>query len=311
MMSPSREGYTVNDLKTLLLVVDPTVEHDPASDRCLEIARMTQAEVILFVNNENTLTERSYIYEGVDGAFFENQRKLFEEHYQKILGELQDRFQQAGIKVSSRFKEQHHLAEAIIKEAESSSPDLVIKSTHHHSTLERSLLSNTDWRLIRKCPAPLLMVKPGEWQAGGNIITAVDPLHSKAEQTRLDHVLLQAGEKLAARLNMQHCVFHSYYPFVSTLFPLGGQTREHLDRIREHHESKLLELLSDYEVDRAKIELSEGDLVPCLIKYLKAQQANLLVIGALSRNVLERAIVGNTAERILEDSPCDVLVLKS
>lgn len=298
-------------LNTLLLVVDPTVEHDPAADRCLTIARMSKSQVILFINNENTLTERSYIYEGVDGAFFENQRKLFAEHYKKILDELKQRFSDEGIKVTARFKEQHHLAESIIAETEASKPDLVIKSTHHHSTLERSLLSNTDWRLIRKCPAPLLLVKPGDWIGGGNIVTAVDPLHSKAEQSRLDHVLLQATDKLTETLNMKTCVFHSYYPFVSTLFPLGGETREHLDRIREHHESKLMELLADYDVDQANIELSEGDLVPALIKFLKKQQANLLVIGALSRNVLERAIVGNTAERILEDSPCDVLVLKS
>jgi universal stress protein E len=91
---------------------------------------------------------------------------------------------------------------------------------------------------------------------------------------------------------------------------MGGGSREHLDRIREHHESKLMELLKDYNVEPENIKLSEGDLAPSLINHLKKVNANLLVIGALSRNVLERAIVGNTAERILEDSPCDVLVLK-
>lgn len=297
-------------IKSLFLVIDPTVEDDPAIDRALDIAAATRAKVLLFVNNENTLTERSYIYEGVDGDFFENQRRLFKEHYEKILGEAEKKFRDKGIEVSTRFKEQHHLAESIIAEVKSLSPDLVIKSTHHHNVLERSLISNTDWRLIRKCPAPLMLIKPRPWTEDGVVVTAVDPLHSKAEQSRLDHVLLSATMQVSKVMGMKPCVFHSYYPFVSTLFPMGGGAREHLDRIREHHESKLMELLADYSVDPENIKLSEGDLAPSLINHLKAINANLLVIGALSRNVLERAIVGNTAERILEDSPCDVLVLK-
>jgi universal stress protein E len=297
-------------IKSLFLVIDPTVENDPAVDRALDIAEATKASVLLFVNNENTLTEGSYVYEGVDGDFFENQRRLFKEHYTKILTRAEDKFRDKGIDVSSRFKEQHHLAEAIIAEVATLKPDLVIKSTHHHNVLERSLISNTDWRLIRKCPAPLMLIKPRVWTDDGVVVTAVDPLHSKAAQSQLDHVLLAATMQMSKTMGMKPCVFHSYYPFVSTLFPMGGSSREHLDRIREHHESKLMELLKDYNVDPGNIKLSEGDLAPSLINHLKKVNANLLVIGALSRNVLERAIVGNTAERILEDSPCDVLVLK-
>ncbi len=69
--------------------------------------------------------------------------------------------------------------------------NLVIKSTHHHNLAQRLLITNTDWRLIRKCPSPLLLVKPREWQAKGNIVTGVDPMHLKAEQSRLDHQLLE------------------------------------------------------------------------------------------------------------------------
>ncbi|MFN3165284.1 MAG: universal stress protein, partial [Pseudohongiellaceae bacterium] len=233
-------------IKSLFLVIDPTVEDDPAVDRALDIAEATKASVLLFVNNENTLTEGSYVYEGVDGDFFENQRRLFKEHYTKILTQAEEKFRDKGIDVSSRFKEQHHLAEAIIAEVSALKPDLVIKSTHHHNVLERSLISNTDWRLIRKCPAPLMLIKPRLWTDDGVVVTAVDPLHSKAAQSRLDRVLLAATMQMSKAMGMKPCVFHSYYPFVSTLFPMGGGSREHLDRIREHHESKLMELLKDY-----------------------------------------------------------------
>ena len=38
--------------------------------------------------------------------------------------------------------------------------------------------------------------------------------------------------------------------------------------------------------------------------------AGILVMGAVSRSGLKRVFIGNTAERILESLPCDVLVIK-
>ena len=298
-------------VKKILVVVDPTVERDFVVDRAILIARTCGAELVFYINNANTLTEHSFIYEGVDGEFFENQSKLFKKHYQQILKQLVDEAGKAKLTASSQFTEKHHLAEAIIEETEATNPDLVLKSTHHHSPLERSLISNTDWRLIRKCEKPLLLVKNTDWHDEGSIVTAVDPLHSKDEQSRLDHVLLRGALQLSEDLKLEMRVFHSYSPFVSTLFPMGGESQEHIDRIREFHLFKIRELLADYPIDEQHIHLSEGELVPALVEFTGEANANILVIGALSRNVLERAIVGNTAEKILEDCPCDILVLKS
>ena len=52
-------------------------------------------------------------------------------------------------------------------------------------------------------------------------------------------------------------------------------------------------------------------LVRSLAQCVRKKKTNVLVLGALSRNVVERAIVGSTAEKILYDTPCDVLIMKS
>ena len=301
----------MEQINTILVVIDPTVERDFVADRARLLAKRTRAHVYLFINNANTLADRSYLYEGVSDQFFETQKKLFKEHYEKILQELQEEFESADIQVTSVFSQNHHLAESIINKAEELKPDLVLKSTHHHDTLQRTLISNTDWRLIRKCPVPLMLVKPDDWREQGCIVTAVDPLHSKAQQAQLDRKLVAEAKGLAGLLHMPTWIFHSYYPFVSTLFPMGGETAEHLQRIEDLHRSKVVELTRAAGIPDENIKLSQGDLVTELIKFLREKQANLLVIGALSRNIIERAVVGNTAERILEDCPCDILVLKT
>ncbi|NQV71256.1 MAG: universal stress protein [Pseudohongiella sp.] len=297
-------------IENILVVIDPTVDRDFVVDRAKLVAKACKARITLFINNENSLTDHSYVYEGMDGDFFEQQRQLFEQHYKKLLADLSDEFGKEEIEVNSVFAEHHHLAEAIIKQTKALKPDLVMKSTHTHNVIERSLVTNTDWRLIRKCPADLLLVKPNGWQDEGAVVTAVDPFHRKAVQTHLDHSLLEHTELFADILQQSPYVFHSYFPFVSTMFPLGSESTIGLEKMRHKHEVKIKQLLQDHNIAEDNIELSYGEIVPHLVNYLKSVKANILVIGALSRNVLERAIVGNTAEKILEDCPCDVLVIK-
>ena len=300
----------MQSIENILVVVDPTVERDFVVDRAKLIAKASNARLTFFINNENTLTDHSYVYEGMDSDFFEQQRKLFEDHYKKLLADLIEEFGKDGVDVESIFAEHHHLAEAIIKQTSEMKPDLVMKSTHNHNMLERSLVTNTDWRLIRKCPAPLLLVKPTDWQDGGAVVTAVDPFHRKAEQTHLDQALIQHTEQFADLLQQSPHIFHSYFPFVSTMFPLGSESTIGLENMRREHEEKINEVLKDHNIAKENIHLSHGEIIPNLVSYLKSVEANILVIGALSRNVIERAIVGNTAEKILEDCPCDVLIIK-
>ena len=42
----------------------------------------------------------------------------------------------------------------------------------------------------------------------------------------------------------------------------------------------------------------------------KRLRASLVVMGAISRSGIQRLLIGNTAERVLDDMPCDVLIVK-
>ncbi|NKB34024.1 MAG: hypothetical protein GKR91_13090 [Pseudomonadales bacterium] len=301
----------MDKIESLLVIVDPTVERDFALKKAKLIAKLSKAKVHFFINNANTLHKDSYIYEGIDADFFDTQKKLFRDHFEKQLHDHVDEFANADIEASYSFEENHHLAEAIISKAKELKPDLVIKSTHHHSAINRSLLSNTDWRLIRKCPATLLLVKPELWQPEGSIVAAVDPLHFKTEQSDLDSKIVETTAFLCKEFNLSPGIFHSYYPFVSTLFPMGGETKEHLDRIRQQHLDKVSELTNSVGIKQENIHVTEGDLIQSLVEYLEEVRGNVLVVGALSKNILERAIIGNTAEKILENCPSDVMIVKS
>jgi universal stress protein E len=299
----------MQSIQKLLVVVDPTVKRDFVVERAMMLAKITNAKIKLFINN-NALSQHNFNYEGISTEFFETQRKLFEEQHEKLLTNLVTEFTKAGIEASADLASGNSLAEAIIERVNESKPDLVLKSTHHHSFIERTLITNTDWILIRKCPVPLMLVKPNEWKISGSIVTAIDPMHTRSEQSTLDELLLTLTGQIAHWLNLKPHLFHSYFPFPSSLFPMGGESEEYLSRIRLQHQEKLKLVTSKHAFKEENVHLCQGELIPALSEYLAKSGANLLVMGSLSRSSIERAIIGNTAEKILERCPCDILVVK-
>src|SRR5690606_9689839 len=91
-----------------------------------------------------------------------------------------------------------------------SQPLLVVKDTHYHDVLKRTVLSNTDWSLIRSCPAPLLLAKPRDVAAVPTVLAAVDPMHGHDKPAELDHAILSFSKELTTAIGGQLHVLHSY-----------------------------------------------------------------------------------------------------
>jgi len=47
-----------------------------------------------------------------------------------------------------------------------------------------------------------------------------------------------------------------------------------------------------------------------LTALIRRTRARVVVMGAVSRSGLKRLFIGNTAERVLDRLPCDVLIVK-
>ena len=269
----------MNKLETILVDIDPTVGRDHAVDRALMLAQYSNAKLELFINNSKPT--------GTEEAILEN--------LQKELTKLQ-------ITVDIDFRTEKNLSEAVVAKVLEVNPDLVLKSTHGHDSLKYTFITNSDWKLIRTCPAPLLMVKPSAWHYNGGVVAAVDPLHPKADQSNLDHELVSCAEYFEEAFNQVARVFHCYYPVSDAMHPNNSKLIEELRAVKK--------LLSSHNIDPENVAIVRGDLKTELIDYIKSASINILVIGALSRTRIENYIVGSTAEKILDNAPCDILILK-
>jgi universal stress protein E len=181
----------------------------------------------------------------------------------------------------------------------------VAKDTHHHNVLQRTLLTQTDWHLIRKCPAPLLLVKDRKLAVEPNVLAAVDPVNEHDKPAALDDRIFHFGAELAAVVRGHLHVVHAFAAPMGVELP--PDVREVL---AEEHRKAMREFLDSHPVVAEQAYLYEGLAHECLQQAAKDHAADFVVMGAVARSGLKRLFIGSTAERVLDRLPCDLVIIK-
>lgn len=296
--------------KQLLVVIDPTQPAQPALERAAWIARHTGAAIELLLCEFNTALDAGALF---DSAKVEQARQALLEHRREWLEQLAAPLRQEGLQITLEARWGKPLHKMIIARVAELQPDLVLKTAHSHGLLHRLLLSNSCWQLIRYCPVPLWLVKPhGAWQ-GKRLAVALDPTHEADKPAALDRQLIVAAQALHDVLGLEAHYLHSYAPLPRTLVfdaELVADYEYYVERTGERHREAFEQLLGQYPIDRAHTHLLQGFAEETLPQFVEQNAVDLLVMGAIARGHLDTALIGHTAERVLEGIDCDLLVLK-
>lgn len=299
----------VMNLQQLLVVIDSQQTHQPALERALWLARKTHAQLHLLLVEYNATLEAGHLF---DTAMQSRGRAALLERGEAWLEELAAplRAEGLGVHLDVRWgRPQHKL---VLEKVAELAADLVLKSTVHDSLLRRLLLTNSCWQLIRHCPAPLWLVHHAEWQ-GHSLCAALDPLHSADKPAALDHQLIRAASELSRQLGMQAHYLHSYSPLPRTLMfdaELVANYDDYVARCAAQHREAFEQLIGQYPIATPDTHLIEGFAEEVLPRFVREQHVDLLLMGAIARGHLDTALIGHTAERVLESVDCDLLVLK-
>lgn len=301
-------------ISKILTIVDPTADEQPAVARAAWLAEQLDAELELFICDYDQYLSGERFF---DTKALAKARDHIIESDRKRLEALAEMLDSAKVKVTVDARWDHPLEEGIIKKAKESKASILVKDTHYHTAIRRSIFSNTDWNLIRACPIPLLLVKPRAIKEHPTIIAAVDPMHEKDQPAALDHEILDWGVTLARGTKGALHVFHSFDPAPayavsadSMAFPISTPINAMTDAMREQHKKAMDELLAKRKGDKFESHLLEGATRDELIGLVESLHADLVVMGAVSRNALQRLFLGSTAESVLDHVPCDLLIVK-
>ncbi len=301
-------------ISKILCVVDLDVVEQPAMKRGAWLAKHLDAELELLI---------CYYNEYLSDGRLSNYPSL-ENAQEDILGGLKRRLEllaeplrESGLVVNTTSTWDHPLYEGIVRHAIACDADIVFKDTHHHSAVSRALLTNTDWNLIRICPVPLWLVKPQDISDKPTFVAAIDPLHEHDKPAALDDEILVITKALADASDAEVHAFHAYDPRIAVAtatanayIPVSLPFDEIEKQMHEQHEKRFNEVVNFHGIDAKRSHLVAGVTHEELPEFSKSVGADLVVMGAVSRNRWKRLFIGATAERTLEHLPCDLLIVK-
>ena len=234
---------------------------------------------------------------------------------EEALAELVASVEAEGVSVDVERSTDRHVAAVIRREAAARKPDFVVKGTHFHDPSERASMRDTDWDLIRDLDYPLWFVKHNEWPEKPLIVAAVDPVHAHDKPANLDRNIIERARDLANEFGGSLHVIHTYQRIEEigaratwSFKPVKLSVAELDAKIRKEHRQALDALIAECDLDAEHVHMLPGRADEVLSSYAMANNASLVVMGALARGRIKQRIIGSTAARALDHIPCDVLV---
>jgi universal stress protein E len=298
--------------KLLVAIKNPDARRQPGAEKALRIAKSLGASVELF----HAISTPVFLeVQPLTGQSIGELRREALELRQKRLEKLVATARRLGVTATATVEWDFPPHEAIVRRAIRGRVDLIIAECHKGRRLTPWLMHLTDWELLRASPVPVLLLKNGKPWRKRRVLAAVDPSHTHAKPSRLDAQIVAQGKQFAAALRGKVHLMHANLPSVLG-FTLGDpgidavMLAESYDYQKAKGRKDFAAFATAAGIPRARRHVVDSDPATAIPAVARKVGADLVVMGAVSRSGLKRVFIGNTAERVLNDLPCDVLVVK-
>lgn len=293
----------------VLVVLDPSTAEQKALNRAIQLARLQDCHLTAFLSIYDFSYEMTTMLSGEER---ESMRQAVISDREQWISELIAQHKAQGIKIDIQVVWHNRPFEAVVQAVLEKQFDLVIKGTHDHDVLKSMIFTPTDWHILRKCPCPVLLVKDHEWPEHSNIVAAVNAGSEQQHHSSLNQRIIQQSKQLATLLNSKVQLVNAFpgTPVNIAVEIPEFNPQEYNQTMKNHHLDAVQKLARDFELPVAQTHVKEGmpeDVIPQLAQQLDAE---MVVIGTIGRTGLSAAIIGNTAEHVIDQLDCDVLAIK-
>lgn len=277
----------------ILLATDLSARSDRALDRAVQLAQQWQAELVAF----NVLEPRDPDQilgwlEGADDAELD------------VLARRQLARDLAGSNVTLRVRTSRAVdtPAAIAEAASGEDCALVLAGVARSEAVGRFLLGSTVSKLARTLKQPLLVVRERVRGPYRRVLVGTD----FSEASRL---ALQGALRLFPSAEL--VLYHACEPLLGGL---PGRPRTSVASAEAGDEcAHFLEGsgLTAEERGRIEVVIEQGSPEQSMARYCREREVDLAVIGNVGRTGLMEALLGGTANRLLDWLPCDTLVMRA
>jgi universal stress protein E len=299
--------------KNILLVYDDTEPRKSTLERAVNLATRNQAQLtIIDVIEEIPPDFQMLVMALHPQEIMEIAVKKQKERLDQYIAPLQE----AGLRVNTKVLAGKEFIE-IIREVMRNNHDLVIKIARGKEGMKDILFGSTAMHLMRKCPCPVLVMKPGRSRRYSRILAAVDVMPAEAKANTLNTKIMDLAISLTHLDQSELHIIHAWN------IPFERLLRERMDtspREIEKWEKEtgklpkryLDDFLKKYSFEKVKhqIHLLKGKASSLIPELVKKRRINLIVMGTLCRTGIPGFFIGNTAEKVLHRVNCSVMTVK-
>jgi len=263
--------------KNILVVIDPAQEEHYALKRALKMNEILDGgvNIHLFISFEmDELRKNQEIFDfHCDNAWF---------------SELVSPMIKNNITYSAEVFWTDDWHNSVLDTVKRKDIELIIFSDY--TTKEsRNELSAAKWSLLRRSTCPVLIVHPNTESQRKTILAAVKMQTSNPRYVDLNEKILKLARTMAQAYGAEKHIVNAYEDSMD--FP---------DRAK---------LLRDTEGKQENTHVQQGDPVAIISAVAEKLDADVVVIGTLSRRGIRAAMRGNKSEKIIRQIKRDVIIL--
>jgi nucleotide-binding universal stress UspA family protein len=301
----------VQRCKKLLVAITAEAREQPALHRAIQLAQSNKAELDVIAVMEETsqyagrLVPRPQVDEAAAAIKRESVR-----HLETLIALLQA----TGLKVNIHVARGTLFLE-IIRTALRHRHDLVVKTMEPEGRWKQMFLGSTDMHLLRKCPRALWLIQPTEPVRYRRILVAIDLNMEDQVKRELATRLLHMATSLAQSEGAELLLVHAWSPLAEKKFKdhlNAAEFNSYVRNSRQESHSRLQTFLSMAGVDipAPRIHLAKGKASVVIPRLAKRHAVDLVVMGTIGRSGIPGLLIGNTAERVLNQLACSILTIK-
>lgn len=279
--------------KKFLVGLDGSDASKQALEEALNFAKETKAEVLAIsvVPIQRELVSSFSVFGHI--------KDLIRKNYEKALEEAKDIAEEVGFKIKT-FLEEGNPHEKIIEVAQKEGCDLIVTGRRGLTSFEKILLGSTAHRVINNSPIDVLIVPRNTKISLKKILAGTDTS--------------EYGNKAVKKAGMIAKSYKGDLGVLSVIkLPIEPiiDLQEILEILRKDLEAHLVSLTEDVSKEGVKVEIfvKFGEPYKVVIETAKEIEATAIVIGAYSSE--SQKSLGSVGEKIIANSSCPVLIVKS
>ena len=291
--------------KSILVDVDATANAHPGLDQAVSVSRQCEAHIKIVDVVNIPADSLRWLKTDMKEQIVSRRREQLAE----IANAIEDLSADVDIL-------EGRPAIALIREVLRSNHDLLVRShARDLSVLVPAAYDAVDIDLFRQCPCPVWVVCPSAASRSPRLLAAVhanieDPVEQELNQ-KIVEMSLQMTQLLQGSLTIMQA-WAAYAEGMVRYHIPADKAAEYVDSARQaawRDLNALTGLFGD-RLSGSRIELRKGEPEVVIPRFVVTENIDLVVMGTVARTGISGLLIGNTAERLLQQLKCSILAIK-